>query len=1383
MGPYIYHALLAFSQALALALQLVQHRRGLRASPRIICFWLYVAITAIMKLRTITLSGGADSRALLETVGILASALVLVLIQEFMPVEAAVDGKRCNPLQRCGLLTYASFGFIWGKLLAARRRTLVAENPDDVWDLDIEESTGRCDDRLTQELEKSVAAGIALSPLGLFVALVRSQMLMSSAAVGFKVIASVLVLVQPMLLDTLINYVLSYSTPTPQPRSTGYIIALGIFLVGLLSTVINVWGSQLSWLLYYRWKVATTAVVFKKSLRLAPSSRVENSTGNVSNLMSNDAMETGFLAANLPQVVAIIIQLVVAIVLLWMQLSYAVIAMIVLVLMLGPAQSANASFVGKWSDKQFEIMDERLALTTEVMNAIKVVKMNAWEKYFMKKLKGLRSTELKYLFIRRVGEMIAVILGNLPPLIIFVVTIGVYIAIAPAGQPLDVTRVFVSFAIFNLLKAPLVELAPTLPSIAVSWTCVRRVVEFLREPELETYIQQAGKAGSVSMERASFTWGTTAAPEENSDGSDGKPGDETKSTMPFTLSNISVDIHGSDFIGVLGPVGSGKSSLLSALLGQMQHVSGSVSIGGTVAYVSQKPWIFQSTLRDNILLGRPFDLPRYERVMDACALRADLAALPDGDRTEIGERGGNLSGGQRQRVALARAVYGDADIYLFDDVLSAVDRRVAAHIYENVLSPRGLLADRTRVLVTHAVRFLEEVRVAYVMEAGSVVAEGTYAELTEKGKVPKGLTKEGADTDSVKGEEGTKRDEESDGDKSDRVTVSDVADDDKMALLGDVSISENVTTPLIEDEEVEEGTFNLSVLMMYLRACSLGLFVFLLLGICVSEGVNLGSRYWLQNWTNDPDMSQATVMRYFKIYALLVLAYVVLYPLAGGLFLCLMSIRAGSHIHDTLLSHLLKMPMSFFTVTPAGRIMNRLSNDLAGIDVGLPDSFYDMIFALAGVIVNVLPTLISIPVFSVVLVVAGVLCAIVMRLYVPASIGYLRFKGVFGAMIWSHVDETLDGIDSVKAYGLEKEAISKNEANQDRLQSALLMYYSANRWFSVWIGVLSVGVIFASCLLAVSLAGSLSATAVALAVSTILVIMQETSVMMTQLGTFQTDLVSAERLKQYLDLPAEDWKGRDDIDAKWPAEGVVEFENVCLRYREGLDLALNHLSFTIRSGEKIGVVGRTGAGKSSLAQALLRLVDLTPPTTTGEQGAIRIDGLDISTISLPMLRSRLAIVPQESFLFTGTIRENLDPEELAADDAALWSALEKVTLKEVVAGMGRGLDAAVNEEGSNFSVGQQQLICLARALIRGSKVVILDEATASVDMELDEVIQRIIMTEFADCSVITIAHRINTVINYDKILVLEKGSLAEFGSPKELLSNESSIFFQLANDH
>ncbi|TPX54925.1 hypothetical protein PhCBS80983_g05690 [Powellomyces hirtus] len=1347
-GLVVYYRFLLIISAVVVALCHAQaHFLGIRGPFVAYIYWGTVTVFSMIKIRSLDLSDTGNKQAFLSNIGLLASASAFLILEELLPVNS-VSGNALSPLDIAGVLSRVSFGHIWPKMMAAQKRTL---QENDIYPIPSAEASIVVHKSLDAQLRK----------LNCFFTQALAHLHRDEQSRAWHVrcgiVSAIVIILQPSLLEALLAFISSRSTDTPEPMSTGILIALGFLISGVLAGFTLVWGNQLSFMLYYRWKTAFAAVVFRKACKLAPAERVEFDAGNVTNLADNDCMEIGFLGANLPMLISIVIQLGMAVYLMWKQLSYATIAVVVGLLALGPLQDMNGTYIGKWTGRRYEKMDERMSLMTEIIRAMKVVKMYAWEGYFIEKLRSIRKAELGHLQKRRIGEMLGVLMGNLIPVALFAIVLGIYVKTAPADQPLDAARVFVSLALFNLLKAPLLELSMSYPTIVDSVASLQRMVEFLNCGNGEDYVIRDGTNTNdlaVQVTNGAFAW---------------TKGEDAKDT----LKNINVSMKKGSLCCVVGQVGSGKSSLLQALLGDMESSSGRVRTWGTVLYVAQKAWLFQGSVRDNIILDAELDVKWYNQVVEACALTRDFSLLKDGDLTEIGSRGTSLSGGQRQRIALARAVYAQPDILLLDDTLSAVDAHVGRHIFDSVIGSAGILKHSTRIFVTHGVSYIGAADNVLVMKEGEVAEDGTYEQLrAQDNGLLFNIMKE---WESTQPKSPTKKESSAKEKEEEEVSIKTSCEDRPEKVPDD---EKTVVDQIIEKEALSEGS-SLKVATIYFAACSTAFLVAFLLGIAVSEAVNLLGRYWLQHWTEvDPTYASQRLSYYFGIYAAYTLGYVLLYPWAGCFFLIFVGIRASRKMHDSLLVRVMRYPLGFFDRTPSGRIISRFGGNLGRVDIGLPDEVYDMTFALANVIVNLLPTVIGAPIFLVALLVAFIILSSAFKIYIPASVAYMRMKTSMQGEIISNIDETMSGISTVKVFKQTTKASLKHDQLYDKMQGTLLSYFYCNRWFSLWVQIISAFIVFASALLAVHDADSAPAIA-GLAVSTCLVITQEVSMMMQKLGELQNDLVAAERIKEYLDLPTEmpvDSRGNPVIKpaahrAGWPATGEIEYKNFSLTYRAGIPAALNNLSFKIKSGEKIGVVGRTGAGKSSLSLSLLRLVGSCEHEAANlgarTSGQIFIDGVDIATLSVETVRSSISIIPQESFMFAGSIRDNLDPT-LQKSDQELWTVLEKVNLKDYVAAMDGGLDGVVESGGENFSSGLQQLVCLARALLRDSRILILDEATASVDIENDRLIQTAIRREFVDRTVITIAHRIDTIMDSDRVMVMDAGQVVEFGSPADL---------------
>ncbi|XP_054165164.1 multidrug resistance-associated protein 1-like [Oppia nitens] len=790
----------------------------------------------------------------------------------------------------------------------------------------------------------------------------------------------------------------------------------------------------------------------------------------------------------------------------------------------------------------------------------------------------------------------------------------------------------------------------------------------------------------VSVTNGRFSW-ETSSPLPALVSKNTEP--NTSTCMSFTLDNINLKISDKQFVAIVGNVGSGKSSLLSALFGEMQLLSGKVSIGrgnaSKIAYVPQQAWIQNASLKDNILFGKPLDTDLYDRVVSGCSLEQDLRQLSAGDQTEIGDNGINLSGGQKQRVSLARAVYSDADLYLMDDPLSAVDSHVGKHLMQEVLDSRtGLLRNKTRILVTNQLFVLPNVDLIVVLNDGNITAIGSYDYLMNDNKEFSDLVKQ------------------------------------------------------------------YSVYIKYAKQMSIMLLTLTIVFFVISSVVTIGINFWLKTWSQQQQHSTNGV-HHTNGYYLAILAALIIGQLltlfVGRFALVIGSLFASTRMHDRLLWSVMRSPMKFFDTTPLGRIVNRFSKDIDTMDTVT-------VFMLGYVLDLWLLTLSSIIITSIV---------------TPFLESTTR------SPIIACFSETLNGLSSIRAYGCSQRFIGHMESLVDSNQRCQYPNVLANSWLQIRLDFVSCVVIFFAALFIILDRQSLTSADTGMSLSNVINLSYVIGKLVQLSTQLENSMISFERIEEYCQLKSEpDLTSGQQLPDNWPNDGCVEFRQYSTRYREGLDLVLNQIDLDIKSGEKIGIVGRTGAGKSSLMLALFRLIESV-------SGKIVIDGIDISQLGLQQLRSRLTILPQDPVLYTGTIRSNLDPFDKCSDDD-LWSVLEHSHLKSFVKSCDAGLGYRVTEGGDNLSVGQRQLICLARALLRNTRVLILDEATAAVDVETDALIQQTIRQHFKSCTVLTIAHRLNTIMDSDRVLVLNEGRVAEFDSPNNLLNNETTIFYSLAKD-
>ncbi|XP_035826216.1 multidrug resistance-associated protein 1 [Aplysia californica] len=878
---------------------------------------------------------------------------------------------------------------------------------------------------------------------------------------------------------------------------------------------------------------------------------------------------------------------------------------------------------------------------------------------------------------------------------------------------------------------------------------------------------------------------------------------------PSTLKNINLHVPRGQLMAIVGPVGAGKSSLISALIGDMEKKRGTITRRGSMAYVPQQAWIQNATVRDNITFGKVFRERKYRAVLAACQLERDLTILSAGDQTEIGEKGINLSGGQKQRVSVARSVYHDCDLYLLDDPLSAVDSHVGKAIFDNVIGPNGLLKNKTRILVTHGIHFLPQVDTIVVMSDGQISEMGTYEELLAHDGPFAQFLKTHLTQEQLEG-----YDEDEDPEVSNikdniwgriEMLTSDAATSGDEArslrrrrrenLDGSLTISRRAEKQmeegklkkdqgkLITTEVLAKGRVEPKVYLKYARAAGILPMTVAISLFFTFHSVSVVTNYCLTAWTSDPflanrsnDIEELSELSdsYLLVYGLFGFAQVFLLIGYYYLFWTRM-VMAGRNLHSEMTSRLFRAPMAFFDTTPIGRILNRCSRDIEIVDNFLPIICRDFLGTFSINFITILVILIETPEFGAVLIPVIIFFFIVLRFYIPTSRQLRRIEHVTRSPIYTHFSESVSGCSTIRAYNVTDRFVNESKRRVDYNVVYFFAASTALRWLSVNLDTLANIVIFAAGLFQV-LSPDSDAGKAGLTVSYALQISGGLPWMVRQLADFETNIVSVERIKEYSEIEQEsDWI----VNTKrpmpsWPPHGVVEFSNYSVRYREGLDLVIKGISLRIEAGEKVGVVGRTGAGKSSLSLSLFRLMEAAG-------GNIYVDGIDVAEIGLHDLRSRLTILPQDPVLFSGTLRMNLDPFDEFSDEE-IWTALERAHLKQFVAQLPDRLLYECGEEGQNLSVGQRQLVCLARTLLRKTRILILDEATAAVDLQTDSLIQNTIRLAFQNCTVVAIAHRLNTILDYDKVLVLDAGLVKEFDSPAKLLEDTSSTFYSMAVD-
>ncbi|KAF4792003.1 Multidrug resistance-associated protein 1 [Turdus rufiventris] len=1403
-----------------LATFLIQYERikGVQSSGVMTIFWfislLCATVIFVSKIKH-ALNMGADEDAFRYATFCIYFVLVLVeLILCCFPEQPPLFSETVNDPNPCpefsaSFLSRITFWWITGLMIQGYRNPLEAK---DLWSLNKEDKSEQIVPGLARNWAKEWSK-TKRQPLNMLYAPTKQQKSgdsnvdvteevealiikpsqKSSEASLFKVLYKtfgpyflmsflfkaghdLLMFAGPEILRLLLNFVNSKGAPNWH----GYFYTALLFVCACLQTLILHQYFHICFVTGMRLKTAIVGVIYRKALVITNSARKTSTVGEIVNLMSVDAQRFMDLATYINMIWSAPFQVIVALYLLWQTLGPSVLAGVAVMVLLVPINAVMAMKTKTYQVAQMKSKDNRIKLMNEILNGIKVLKLYAWELAFREKVLEIRQKELKVLKKSAYLAAMATFTWVCAPFLVALSTFSVYV-MTNETNILDAEKAFVSLALFNILRFPLNMLPMVISNIVEASVSLKRLRVFLSHEELDPDSVVRGPIkeaeGCIVVKNATFSWAKTDPPLLNS--------------IHFTVPEGSL-------VAVVGQVGCGKSSLLSALLGEMDKKEGYVLVKGSVAYVPQQAWVQNATLEDNIIFGREMSESRYKRVIEACALLPDIEILPSGDKTEIGEKGVNLSGGQKQRVSLARAVYCNADVYLLDDPLSAVDAHVGKHIFEKVIGPKGILRNKTRVLVTHAINYLPQMDTILVMTDGEISEMGSYQELLEQdGAFAEFLrtyanaeqTMENSDTNSPSAKEGKTIENgglvnEAPGklmhrQLSNSSTYSkDTGKPQHQSSTAELQkpLAEKNSWKLTEADTAKTGRVKASVYWEYMKAIGLFMsFLAIFLFMC-NHIASLASNYWLSLWTDDPVINgtQHNTPLRLGVYGALgisqgiaVFGYSMVVSI-GGIF-------ASRHLHLNLLHNVLRSPMSFFERTPSGNLVNRFSKELDTIDSAIPPIIKMFMGSTFNVIGACIIILLATPIAAVIIPPLGLVYLFVQRFYVATSRQLKRLESVSRSPVYSHFNETLLGVSVIRAFEEQKRFIKQNDIKVDENQKAYYPSIVANRWLAVRLEFVGNCIVLFAALFAVIARNKLSAGLVGLSVSYSLQITAYLNWLVRMSSELETNIVAVERVKEYSEMEKEaEWSIEQTAPASsWPEEGKVEFRGYGLRYREDLDLVLKNINVTINGGEKIGIVGRTGAGKSSLTLGLFRINEAA-------EGEIIIDGINIAKIGLHDLRFKITIIPQDPVLFSGSLRMNLDPFDQHSDED-IWRSLELAHLKNFVSSLPDKLNHECAEGGENLSVGQRQLVCLARALLRKSKILVLDEATAAVDLETDKLIQSTIKSQFEECTVLTIAHRLNTIMDYTRVLVLERGEVVECGTPDQLLQ-EKGIFYSMAKD-
>ena len=1180
-------------------------------------------------------------------------------------------------------------------------------------------------------------------------------------------------------------------------------------------------------------------LIYDKLLKLSPSINVK--AGDIYNYLQSDSHKLSKLMSSCPNIISVPFLIIMYNYLLfkYMGISF-IIGFIVMILFLIINYYYRKQF-SKYLKLYLKMSDKRMRVTTETFNNLKVIKLYGWDRFFLEKIQSARDEELDALNKRYYITTISQTLLWLAPIAMSVSSIGLYQYINKTFKVEDIFTCLAIFtSIQNPMRSLPTTFDIIMETIA-SMKRIEyflKLPEIQNDKIIRNDLITKNKGIAIQIVNGTFKWGKirTSSKVQNSDvlqkskqvplkpklinsyiqlsqiPSNYQPlPSKNKNTRLYSdienefkqlspkveeanrklfsfentsnkltlsisssapseskkiindevyLNNINLTVRKGEFICIIGEVGSGKSSLIQAILNNMMienNDNTKIIVNGTISYVGQEAWIQNNTVQNNILFYQPYNVEKYQKILDLCELKQDLNSLTGGDLTEIGEKGVNLSGGQKARISLARAMYCDNDIYILDDPISALDAHVGKNIMHNCII--NYLKDKTRILATHALQYTSFADRIYYMKNGEINWEGTYEEL-----IHQKFYSQFAEKINSKIEKNENK-ENSNSNKEDTKINNNNSKINNKPLL-----NKGVVQRITKDEGKEVGQINKKVFISYFSYIGgMNFCLILLFTLFTWQGLRIMSDLWLGYWSEH--QGEKSNAFFFIIYGVT--------AMGGSLFNYLRtrvitsgSINCSMKLHNEMVISLINAPINLFHDTvPKGQIFNRLSKDLPTVDTytmywfmtltAFGSSFLGAVFVCS---LYEKDCLIFLPLFF-------VICWFLYRFYINCSRELNRIEGVLNSPILNLVNETIPGTATIRAYNLQNKYIEIFQNKVDEHYKLLYYINGTGQWYLLNLNLLSILFLTYIVIMTLTHKNKFTPKIIGIILTYSLVLQEDIIEFLSSFSNFENTMTKMERSLSYTKIKSErPQQLTSDLNLRdWPSKGEIRFENFNVKYRNDTEIVLKDINFHLKPGEHLGVVGRTGSGKSTISLCLFRILE-------AYSGKIYIDGVDISKVGLQKLRESITIIPQDSTLMDGTLRYNIDPIKAYSDNEIIH-VMKKIGFDYILKQNKDGLDQKISENGSNLSIGEKQLICITRAILRKSKIIVLDEATASIDYKTEEIIQKALNEILSNSTMISIAHRIKTVINADKILVLENGEIIEFDTPENLLNNKKSYFY------